>query len=65
MTAAGSRLSGVARRADTKSIGTHHFRVPAIPPYWLEYHCPRRTLSGRPIPQRVVGYWQEALATTA
>ncbi|MBH1932967.1 LysR family transcriptional regulator [Streptomyces sp. AV19] len=34
----------------------------AVPPYWQEHHCPRRTPSGLPIPHLVAGYWQDALA---
>ncbi|KNB50656.1 LysR family transcriptional regulator [Streptomyces caatingaensis] len=34
----------------------------AVPPYWLDYHCPRRTPSGAPIPRLVAGCWQDALA---
>ncbi|WP_246201364.1 LysR family transcriptional regulator [Streptomyces alboniger] len=34
----------------------------AAPLYWQEYHCPRRTPSGRPVPHVAVGNWHEALA---
>ncbi|WP_223767338.1 LysR family transcriptional regulator [Streptomyces huiliensis] len=33
-----------------------------IPAYWLDYHGPRHTPSGRPIPHLVADNWQEALA---
>ncbi|MFJ8039454.1 LysR family transcriptional regulator [Kitasatospora sp. NPDC096147] len=34
-----------------------------IPDYWLEYHYPSRTPSGRPIPHGApITYWQEVLA---
>ncbi|MCF3182587.1 LysR family transcriptional regulator [Streptomyces polychromogenes] len=38
------------------------FTAGAVPQYWQDYHCPRQTPSGRPIPHLVAGYWQEALA---
>ncbi|SEG21225.1 DNA-binding transcriptional regulator, LysR family [Nonomuraea solani] len=34
-----------------------------VPAYWLEYHYPRHTPAGRPIPQGpAVGFWQETLS---
>lgn len=34
----------------------------ATPPYWQEYHFPRQTPTGVPIPHLVAGNWHEALA---
>ncbi|MGK5637579.1 LysR family transcriptional regulator [Streptomyces sp. URMC 126] len=34
----------------------------ATPPYWQEYHFPRRTPSGLPVPHFAARHWQEALA---